>query len=309
MNNLFNYINIENSIYRLDNSGFSDFCKCPTHGHFKQHLRKAGADENKADLNFGQGIHYGMELRYRDKLPKDKCLLEVNNWFARNPQPQHKSKTVNNALKVMEEYYDKYEGVDYDVLDVEKPIEFELGSIELERDVQGKDRVYKAGEIIRVFWIGKVDLVCKDPSTGEVFIVDHKTSGRESFSSYPMSGQFKGYLAALNVLKPEYGPMERFEINLIVVTYAGAVKLVRGRFKHDLDALKEWQQKTLEEIGRFFGMAQTGSWGSANWGCCQFWYAGACVYVPVCETTNLGVKKFLLESSAYVRYDWSPLEN
>ena len=133
--------------------------------------------------------------------------------------------------------------------------------------------------------------------------------GKNYFTAFKMAGQFKGYLYAINKLRPELGGVSKFVINALCLTYKGGIELGRQPFYHTRQSLVEWQEKTMYDIERLVGMAQSGVWGVNNWKGCYFCFGTSCPYLPLCESQDEGVKEFLLKSDNFVDYTWNPLND
>lgn len=138
------------------------------------------------------------------------------------------------------DYYEKgYEyflnfsgfGDEYEILGVEKKVEFELEGYP---------------------FIGFIDLLMKNKNTGEIVILDHKSTsmkfkkdGSLSKTSLPKFEEFRRqlYLYSIPIIK-EYGHVDKLTWNL----FKDGTSITIDFDYHELDSARNWALKTIKEI-------------------------------------------------------------
>ncbi|MDB4507357.1 PD-(D/E)XK nuclease family protein [bacterium] len=309
-------------VLAIDNSGKSEFDTCPFRGFIKQSLRLIPTTEDEHAINFGSGVHKGLETYY---LTQDlqQAIQETYAYFEASPQVNITDhRTPDRAVELIRQHVEKYKYVDVTpaevtgvngttALGVEIPFQKKLGEVTLQAPVLGFDREYLAGEVIQIHWTGMIDIIYKE--NGRIAgIMDHKTTGSfyNFFSRYQESGQFKGYLWAVNEILAEmdlsHDFVDKFTINGLMLSKAGKMDLDRHTFRTTREKLQQWKEVTLEDVKGIVSMAEKGIWGRSGWKNCGFMYGRPCCYKDVCSS-NQASYGVLLGSSAYKSYTWNPL--
>jgi len=311
-----NILNISNGELCVDNSGMSDYWTCPLYYLYHQVLRKESTEISPSALNFGSAIHIWLENFY---FQSDVGLANdaMEDHFEKNPQELGDYRSMENAFRLTEEYVSQYgeerDFVPLEVIEggVEIPVKCLLGEIRLSSDLMGWDRLYKAGEWIKIYWTGKIDILTKD-GMGRNMLIDHKTTSRMGFNyftQFRLSGQFRGYCFSVNNLYgEEIGWTEKFMINALQLTNKGNIELARQEFSLNKQMIEEWQRKVMIDIEGLVEMAQQGEWSSNGWKSCAWIFARACPFCSVCETAEKD-RGLVLNSGLYKKYCWNPLSD
>lgn len=305
-------LNIENNELVIDNSGFSDYHKCPMLYLYKQVYRQESVEASASALNFGSAIHLWLENFYLQK-SVEECDRIMQKHFQENPQGLDDFRSKENASRLMTSYLEHYNITerDYDPLGVEIPFKVKLGEVELAGEVMGWDRLYKEGEVIEIHWSGKIDLLVKD-TLGNNMLVDHKTTSRMGFNyftQFRLSSQFRGYCYAVNnLMGDKVGWTQKFMINALQLTAKGNIEFARQEFMLNKEMILEWQRKTMQEIEGLVGMASAGEWGCSGWKNCAWMWGRSCPYCMVCETRE-DMREDVLFSGAFKKYHWNPLSS
>ena len=168
-------------------------------------------------------------------------IFDITDYYTDNyvyevitPAPYNKYKDLNIS------YYNKgleyFESIDlqldgYEILGVEKEIQFEIGGYPM---------------------IGFIDLLLRNEETGEIVIVDHKSStikikknGEVSKTDMPHFEEFKKqlYLYSIPILE-EYGRVDKLRWNMFKDGNWIEIPFDEDEFK----AAKEWALNTIKEI-------------------------------------------------------------
>lgn len=325
-----NILPIKESIFEIDNSGAGEFYTCPFKGFIKQILRLIPKEEDTSATNFGSGVHRGMEVWYETS-DKAQAIEATLQHFVESPQQNPLDpRNPERAARLVSISIEKYQGVDYkpallkaldgsERLGVEVPFRKKLGEVELEADVLGWDREYKKGEVITIMWIGMIDLLYRK-TNGSYGIMDHKTTSNfyNFFSRYQESGQFKGYLWAVNeILKDdlgdEYNFIEEYTINGLYCPSRGNPKIDesnvdRHAFRSTREKLDHWKELQSADIKNWIRMGESGEWSRNGFSNCGFQYGSRCKFLEVCQYNKESWGN-ILASPVFKNYEWHAIEN
>jgi len=271
----------------IDNSRANSFKECPWK-YFEQYERygfgieKVNDKEGYSSLEFGDRVHQLLEEWYKGKVI----------------YPNHSNEILETEAQLMiEAYKAKYPVEEFELVDCERTIKVELpsycrtcfnlwgdfsrfganGGIECEFCYDD------AGSTNHIF-IGKIDIVYRDPVSGGLFIMDHKTEKRGAKSNLPQKWAEKDQ-ASLYLWAAEkiYGEKPlNFVVNVLTrqsekgqigPTFPERQKLERsqGQIDHAVRDLVYWAEK-IEECKRTFG---ENPWPANRekcyeWGPCEF---------------------------------------
>lgn len=216
-------------------SRLNSFYNCPY--EWKLHYIDCNKSESGFFSEYGSLLHSILEKYAKGEL----SLFELNQYYEENfNEAIPHDAPPNNYVDLRQSYYDK--GLDYldnidldfdsyEILGVEKKIEFELF---------GKK------------FIGFIDLLVKDKSTGEIIIIDHKSASIKIFKNGNISKsdqahflEFKRqlYLYSIPIIE-EYGKVSKLKWNMFKDK-----KWIEIPWKQEeYDEAIQWAKDTLELI-------------------------------------------------------------
>lgn len=291
----------------IDNSNFEYITTCPRAAYY-QILRKRKGSGNSAALNFGGGIHAGLEVRYKDDmgcglvLPTtySKQCEALMEYVEKHPIGDDEFRTPTFAATVLQQYNQHYTSEPFSVLkdDAGNPM------VELSFAVP-------IGEVngILCVWAGKVDVAISWEN--RFWVLDHKTTsilGGTYFNQFYNSNQMIGYCWALQHLLNQ--PIAGALVNVLAIrrpTKTGkSIEFVRQRFEYPASRIELWQDNALQVIENFFHMCEKDSFPMHTMWCIGKF--GQCPYFDVC-TVPQEQKEMMLGSGLYEDVTWSPLKD
>lgn len=312
MNPLLEKILIDGA-FVIDNSNFEVITTCPRAALY-QILHKRKSAGHKAALNFGGGIHAGLEVRYKSPEATVYVLPQTYSaqcealmaYLEKNPIRDDEFRTPTFAAEVLRQYNQNYTSEPFSVI----------------QDSQGSGLVELAfavpiGEVsgIPCVWSGKVDIAIQ--WEGRYWVLDHKTTsilGSTYFNQFYNSNQMIGYCWALeHVLGQQVAGAL---INVLAIrrpTKTGkSIEFVRQRFEYPRSRIEEWQGNTLSIIENFFHECEKPLENESErfpmhtqWCIAKF---GQCQYFDVC-TVPSQQRMQMLNSGLYEDITWSPLKD
>jgi hypothetical protein len=224
--------------------------------------------------DFGKIIHKVMEDYYTLPASERNAEFVASSWKKHYDEakfvPQDEKKTFETGLAALQKYNDMFINDDFEVVEIEgkKAIEheFELDIFE-----------YEAYHI-RLF--GTIDMIVRSKSTGEVFVLDHKTTsqlGAQFMQMWNPNHQMSCYIYATQKLG--------FECNAAVINGIQVVKtkqeIVRLTTRRTADQIQDFIRTIAEEAIRFDMNTTRGAlYGADNYTCAEF---GGCTFLPFCQ--------------------------
>jgi len=168
-------------ILNFDNQLLSDFAKCEAAG-IARHVLGLRSRKEKIAADIGNAYHKAMELHFAGKQKRwvvDRFLKAYDTIIPPEQQPEEDRFARNNCIKILERFCD--------VRSIEK---FPFEAVEFERTI--------GFEIAPgyVFW-GKRDMKVRERSTGQIAVVDHKSTRRitDWFArKHRLTSQLSGYI-------------------------------------------------------------------------------------------------------------------
>ena len=216
-------------------SRLSSFHTCPLEWEWKYINCNRGCDS--AFGQFGSFNHKILEMYYKGELD----FFDLCNFYEEHYEEEVNLPFPRNAYTdLAQSYYDKglayWESFDltlddYEILGVEKPVEFKIDNYE---------------------FIGYIDLLLRHKETGEITILDHKSasikvlkSGKISKSdqAHFLDFQRQLYLYSIPVIK-EYGRVDHLTWNL----FKDQNSITIPFNEDDFEAAKKWAIDTIHEI-------------------------------------------------------------
>lgn len=312
MNPLLEKILIDGA-FVIDNSNFEVITTCPRAALY-QILHKRKSTGHKAALNFGGGIHAGLEVRYKSPEAVSFCTpvtyseqcSALMSYLETHPIGEDEFRTPTFGADVLRAYNQNCTSEPFTVL----------------LDASGAPMVELAfavpiGEVagIPCVWSGKVDVAIS--WEGRYWVLDHKTTsilGGTYFNQFYNSNQMIGYCWALeHVLGQQVAGAL---INVLAIrrpTKTGkSIEFVRQRFEYPRSRIEEWQGNTLSIIENFFHECEKPLENESErfpmhtqWCIGKF---GQCQYFDVC-TVPSQQRMQMLNSGLYEDITWSPLKD
>lgn len=308
----------------IDNSTLSKWRACPRSAEFYKVLGRDNASRDA--LNYGSAIHKACEHYY---LTGDSTQIPdlLFAHFSENPQPEGSWRTVDHAIRAMQEYVALREQMPPWIPiahngkpAVEVPFRLPLFSKSVyallpfpEKLLLGEgDNNNTYVENINVYYTGKIDLAIESHvNPGAYDILDHKTSsmgGPTFWSAFKLSPQFIGYTWASDKL---FG--KRCD-RAIVDAIFGRAYSVKGKgvphefqtqsFQYSDDQVECWLRDTKYFVNQFLEQLQQDHF-PANTDSC-FGKYGECSYFNVCSLPA-HTHSTMLASGLYTDTSWSPL--
>lgn len=249
------------------NSAVGDYIRCPLNFHFRHnlHLHKIDDDRGVHHQRFGQAIHEALRIIYTE-YDLDKAKARMRECYPVQLDADDLAKTADNACYALEKYFEHYhwDRTDWEVLSVE------------ETDWDGD-------------YVGVTpDMVVKDRNEN-IFIVDHKTTGRylnfDYFADYDPNSQITHYIKRT---RDRFGHCDGFIVNAIRFAFlkraskdraAGFnVEFERQVFQRTAAQIERTERSTGEWIAEIERSREHGYWRAAETtNACRF-----CSYKSLC---------------------------
>lgn len=154
-------------------------------------------------------------------------------------------------------------------------------------------------------YCGHIDKLSRSTETGDIFVVDRKTTtstlGSGYFDRYLVNSQLMGYMVASRIF------LGRPALSAVIDAAQIAVDFTRfGRrsFHYSPAQLEEWLSNTCHYILLAEDYAKSGVWPMNDSACGNY---GGCDFAQVCSAPK-NVRHSLL-STSYEKHIWNPLEN
>ena len=164
----------------IDNSQIQTFKDCALKYRFQYRDGYAAQDSGDAehDREFGSAVHSGLAEWYRGK-GEDAMIEAFRSEYGVHLDEEDLAKTPETGVILLREYIKEVEGRDsaFEIVSVEETEELTIGEIR---------------------YLVKIDLVLRRKSTGEIYGMDHKVTGKSLKSSdfwnrFEPNDQITGY--------------------------------------------------------------------------------------------------------------------
>lgn len=270
-------------VLEIDNSSLEKFTTCPRAAeNYLIHSREAAGSSSAQ--NFGRLFHKCEEIRLLHGLSeatKTAQKEEVMSHFLSHPVPPDDHRTADRMLAILKVYNDRYaqdgwpesvltdaEGVKF----VERPFKVQLctlpinatlpfnGSQLLPKDAGWRSNDFEGSDVIirnlHILYTGRIDVILRERSSGQLWVVDHKTSsigGKTYYEDFRLSSQTVGYCwAAQKVLQQ---PVSGLLLNALIIrplTKTGiGQEFTRNNFFYSPNRLEEWEQNVKTIVTDF----------------------------------------------------------
>ena len=259
------------------------FNNCP-YKYKLQHegLAKQIEGSDAHDKNWGAGIHSGLEALYRSE-GWDAVIGAFLQEYPANLDERDLSKTVESGKTTLEQYakYYKEQDKNWEVLSTE-----EKGSV----NIGGEDHDLH------------IDLVARNKQSGDIYLWDHKTTGKTASPTYWRGFELSGQLTRYCVYVIEkYGSCAGAIINNIAVghrqrMYKGEpagfwCKFERQLFNRTPQQVKFWRESDEDWMWQIEQCKKADRWPKALGKLCAW-----CEYYELCLASgDEQIKELLYE--------------
>lgn len=311
---------LDKRILPIDNSTFGNIT-CPRQFTFSA-IAKRVTTGDRSPLVFGQAVHKILERYYSSpNLHKslyddtDRIIKEETANFAPQLDALFDPKRNSTSLQTLMYGYFQETKIYGEYL---QPITLPNGSLAVETSFSiplGEITIEGLGSVT-VMWEGKIDLIARDTRDGSFCIVDHKTSsmlGDNFAKQFERSTQFSGYLFAARYITKELPALPTLDsvcINAICQKKVNEYK--HFRFSRPGWDEQEFREEVLSRLQSYFSLPSPTSLSTGPWqGCrssCTTKY-GSCTFFNLCEFGPAARIPYLMNSGAFVKSNWSPLND
>lgn len=307
---------IDKRVLPIDNSTFSNIV-CPRQFTFAA-LAKRVPTGSRSPLVFGKAVHSVLEKYYKagatraviEHLVDDFIKEEVAS-SAVELDGCFDTKRNTNSLQTLLHGYFQETKIYGEYL---QPITLADGTLAVECSFSiplGEIIIEGLGPIT-VLWEGRIDLIARDLRDGTICIVDHKTCsmlGDTFAKQFERSTQFSGYLFAARYLTRELPSFPA--LNSVLINAICQKKV--NEYKHFRFSRPEWDEsefrtEVLARLQSYFSLpSTTGAFTSCRSSCTTKF--GTCTFFQVCEFAPAQRVPYLLDSGAFMKSEWSPLND
>lgn len=244
------------------------------------------ADKERAEL---MAYGHGIDAIYDGALETIRQFVIAAQPIAQLPHTDKRS--LDNGIKILMAYFKHYQDCRLTV------VRDAAGLPMVERDFEF--RLYTSEQLV-INYFGTVDAVMRDEVTGDVLVLDHKTThslGKEFISRAKPNHQFTGYIMGAQKC---FGLNTReFMINGIQVakTKCEFMRIKTERDEHDMDELK---QSIIYACQNYSTTSpnEDHMWPMSAPTACTMW--GNCQYIDACSSP-VHIRQQLLDGKFGVR--------
>lgn len=245
------------------------FNSCPWKYKLQQDgLNKIVEGSDAHDKNWGAGIHAGLQAHYKAEGWEAVCTAFLSG-YPTNLNESDLSKTTDSGLECLRQYIAYYQAQDknWEVLSTE-----EAGVV----SIGGEDHDLH------------IDLVARNKQSGDIYLWDHKTTGKTASPTYWRGFELSGQLTRYCVyVQEKYGSCAGAIINNIAVghrqrMYKGEpagfwCKFERQLFNRSPQQIKFWRESDEQWMALIKHCEATGIWPKALNKLCSW-----CSYFELC---------------------------
>ncbi len=272
---------------QIDYTQASTLIDCPQKYYIKfiLGLQKASVDTTNIDIRFGQTVHSGLELFYKEKSKED--ITKTFDDFI--DVEGEESKTKANGIELLNAYIEHYKNKDKDmqILDVETKDSYSIDDIT---------------------YIVKVDTIIK--LNDNIYVLEHKTAKNIAynyFDKFSPNMQMTGYT---EYVRQKYGQCSGILLNVLQSAnrkraYKGEPAGFHCKFQREivnrnpqqLDDFKE----NIKKIAKFLEVCKLhNSWFKNENSCHKF---RGCQYKELCLTSKgINIDEQIADT-LYVKHD------
>jgi len=258
----------KNGTYSINASSVDIIMTCPRKAQYALAMNLRSEDESEA-LTFGKAIHAALEEFYK-QIPGQRNIDAIHAAFDAAAVnllvPAGEKRSRDNGHKIISRYCEVYANDPWMVYrDKDGP--FVERSFDLPYDLAHEFPPF----LIRVH--GQMDAILQNTDTGEVVIVDHKTTSTVSdlLNRVKPNLQFSLYAWAANQMGIK---VDRVMVNAIQVakTKCDLLRIYTERGEHDFDELRNTLIHAVDSYRRWNDrdVFPQNSGACGNWGGCQY---------------------------------------
>ncbi len=288
----------------IDSTALADFALCPRRFYWRWARKKTPTALN-THTTFGKAFASGLEaarLRYLEDsdTPADAlaavairaAMRELGDDYDELAE-QGEAKTPTRLAQALTYYLTEAWPLGADGLVPEKP--------EYTFAIDTGFRHPDTGDPL--LFAGRFDLLARDEVTGEMVIVDDKTTsalGDRWLAQWRMRGQFLAYAWAARTFGIRVSRCVVRGLAILKTKFAHAEAFV---YTPDwrLDEWEEWMRHHLALVIAYY---QRGQWPKVYSAACSMY--GECPYADLCMTPDTRVEEV---AEQYEEAEWSPLDN
>lgn len=199
-------LKLNDGIITFSGSSLSDL-SCHRKAYYKHEL--GIVPESGTAAKFGTAIHYALAEYYKTPWAARSVELLIKaftyKWDEVKPDSDDELRNISTAIKILTEYEKTFNGDE---------------RYKVYCDDQGPfvERTFDVAFLPGINITGTIDLVVEDTFSGDLLVMDHKTSrslGQEFINKHRMSAQFAGYCFAVSALTGRN--VDRYIVNGIQV--------------------------------------------------------------------------------------------
>ena len=283
----------ESSIYYVNASSVDIINTCPRKAEYALLRGMRKEDESEA-LVFGKAIHAALETLYRAD-PAKRSLSDMIAAFeaagaSLASVPEGEKRSISNGVKILNRYFASYASDPWVIyFDANGP--FVERSFELPFKTHNKFTSWP-WTTTDVFVHGQIDAVMQNTDTGELVVVDHKTTSTVSdlINRVKPNLQFSLYAWAANQMGLK---VSRVMVNGIQVakTKSDFLRIFTDRGPDDFAELDLSITHAIEQYDKFFASE---AWPMNTSSCSNY---GGCQYLGICQ-----LDKSLKENAIRAQY-------
>lgn len=253
-----------------DNSQILSYSNCQLSWMFKYQLGLKRIEEGETEhhRNFGKAIHSALEAWFT--MPSaEAAFVAFRKDYPDQLDENDLCKTQANGILLLEKYFEKWasDPIKYEILGVEERIDFQVGSHP---------------------FCAKIDTVVKDKKYGQIFGLEHKTTGKAlNFNYWAKYNPNSQLCAQTTAIKSKYGDCAGIIVDAMSFGFRqrkykdepAGFHCDLQRVEHNIrnEQLTIWEKSTIKTIEDIKRSMEFGSY-AMNTDQCTF-----CSYKSICQ--------------------------